>query len=266
MRVWAVSNQKGGVGKTTTVANLAGLLARRGERVLVIDLDPHSSLSAYFGFDPEQVESGVYDLFRAVMQRQPLAPQRHIQPTSVDSLDILPAAMALATIERQAGAVEGLGRVIQRALGEIAPDYDRVLIDSPPMLGVLMVNALAACERLLIPVVADFLSLRGLERMLRTLAMIGRSRRQPLPYLIVPTLYDRRPRISADTLRVLEERYGERLWPSVIPQDTKVREASRAHLPLCHYHPRSRAALAYETLLDYLLEQEGHPITQAVSA
>ncbi len=266
MRVWAVSNQKGGVGKTTTVANLAGLLARQGERVLVIDLDPHASLSGYFGFDPEQVERGVYDWFRALMQRQPVVPWDAIQATPVAGLDIVPATMALATIERQAGAVEGLGLVIQRALGKIATNYDRVLIDSPPMLGVLMVNALAACERLLIPVIADFLSLRGLERMLRTLDMIGRSRRQPLPYLIVPTLYDRRPRISADTLRVLEERYGDHLWPSVIPQDTKVREASRAHLPLCHYHPKSRAALAYETLLAWLLEQEGQPITQAVSA
>ncbi len=265
MQVWAVSNQKGGVGKTTTVANLAGLLAQRGDRVLMIDLDPHASLTSYFGFVPETVEAGVYHLFRDTIARRRPDPLALIRPTDIRQLDLMPAMMALATVERQAGAIEGLGLVIEQALKPMRSHYDYVLIDSPPMLGVLMVNALAACDRLLIPLMADFLSLRGLERMLKTLAMIDRSRRQPLPYLIVPTLFDRRPRVCRDTLRLLTERYGDHLWSDVIPLDTKVREASQAHRPLNRYAPHCRAARAYANLLEHLLAQTPET-SQAVSA
>ncbi len=253
MQVWSICNQKGGVGKTTTAANLGGLLASRGERTLLIDLDPHASLSSYFGFQPEAVVSGVYELFRAKLERHLLDPERNLCATSVDGLDLLPATMALATVERQAGTVEGLGLVIQHAVRCFKDRYAYVILDSPPMLGVLMVNALAACDHLIIPVVADFLSLQGLERMLHTLGMVCRARKRELPYTIVPTLYDRRPRVSADSLKMLKERYGDRLWSGVIPLDTKLREASQVHLPVCLYRPDCRAALAYAELLEALL-------------
>lgn len=256
MRVWAVCNQKGGVGKTTTAANLAGLLAARGARTLLVDLDPHGSLTSYFGFPPEAVTAGVYDLFRAQFSRSLPDPVPYLRPTRVDNLDLLPAAMALATVERQAGMLEGLGLVIRQAVHRLEGRYDQVLIDSPPMLGVLMVNALAACDRLIIPVMADFLSLRGLERMLHTLGMIGRAQKRSFPYTIVPTLYDRRPRVSSDSLAMLKERYGEHLWPGVIPLDTKIREASQLHLPVSLYRPGCRAALAYAELLEDLLRME----------
>ena len=256
MRIWAVSNQKGGVGKTTTVASLAGGLVTRGESTLVVDLDPHGSLTSYFGLVSESVTQGSYDLFRDAMERRHRDVSRCIQTTTVEGLDIMPAAMALATVERQAGNFEGLGLVLRHALSHLSDQYDSVLIDSPPMLGVLMVNALAACDRLIIPVMADFLSVRGLERMLRTLEMIRHSLGQSYRHLIVPTMFDRRPRVTNDTLKVLEERFGDSLWKGVIPMDTKVREASQAHLPLSLYRPRGRAAVAYESLLDTLLESE----------
>ncbi|MBN2700621.1 MAG: ParA family protein [Methylohalobius sp. ZOD2] len=253
MHVWAISNQKGGVGKTTTTASLAGLLTARGLRTLVVDLDPHGSLTSYFGISPESAGAGVYELFQDVAAGKPPDPTPRLQSTSVEKLDLLPAVMTLATVERQAGTVEGFGLVIRQAVLRLADHYDYVLIDSPPMLGVLMVNALAACNRLIIPVMADFLSLRGLERMQRTLEMIGRSRKQPLPFTIVPTLYDRRPKVSADSLQALKDRYGENVWGGVIPLDTKVREASQAHLPVSLYRPACRAATAYGELLESLL-------------
>lgn len=267
MRVWAVCNQKGGVGKTTTVASLAGLLVDRGARVLTIDLDPHGSLTAYFGLQPEEVAGGGYALFLAHLNRQPVDPLAYLYSTPVTGLDLLPATLALAIVERQAGTHEGLGLVIQQALRRLKDRYDYALIDSPPNLGVLMVNALAACDYLLIPVMADFLSLRGLERMLHTLHMIGRSRKREFFYAIVPSLYDRRPRVSSESLKILRERYGDRLWPGAIPVDTKLREASQAHLPISQYCPACRAVLAYTALLDFVLEAEQlQRSTQVLSA
>jgi chromosome partitioning protein len=253
MRVWAVCNQKGGVGKTTTVANLGGLLAERGQRTLLVDLDPHGSLTAYFGLSPDVTEGGGYELFRARILRRAADPLPYLEPTQVERLELLPASIALATVERQAGALEGLGLVIAKAVRQLAERYDYVLIDSPPSLGILMVNALAACDHLIIPVMADFLALHGLERMLHTLGMISRARKLNLPYTIVPTLYDPRPRVVSESLALLKARHGLHLWPGVIPIDTKLREASRAHLPICRYWPRSRAALAYAELLKSLL-------------
>ncbi|HHJ37890.1 MAG: cobalamin biosynthesis protein CobQ [Methylothermaceae bacteria B42] len=267
MQVWAISNQKGGVGKTTTVATLAGLLQEQGARVLMVDLDPHGSLSSYFEMSPEKVEHGVYDLFRQAMGHQHEEnPENYIQSTAFDNLSLLPAVMALATVERQAGAIEGLGLVLQKALERLRGKFDYVLVDTPPMLGVLMVNALAACDRLIVPVMAEYLSLQGLERMLRTLAMISRSRKRPFDYTIVPTLFDRRTRVSSESLKLLQERHGDCLWSGVIPVDTKLREASEAHLPVSQYYPNSRAAIAYEQLLEFLLESSVSDEPQALSA
>ncbi len=251
MRIWAVANQKGGVGKTTTAVTLAGHLCRSGSPTLLVDLDPHGSLTAYFGYDPDAIERGVYQLF----QSDTIAPGSLITQTACEGLGLMPAATALATLDRQLGTQEGKGLVILRALQKLESRYEHVIIDCPPVLGILMVNALAACQRLLIPVQTEFLALKGLERIIRTLDMIMRSRRQRLPYTIVPTMFDRRTRASIDSLRALRERYGDELWEGVIPIDTRFREASMRGLPLSVMLPQSRGSLAYGLLLKYLLSQ-----------
>ena len=125
MIVWTVANQKGGVGKTTTVVSLAGLCAARGQRTLVVDLDPHGSLTSYFGFDPEQIEPSVYDVFR-----DHGAPATGLmRDTGIAGLSLIPASTALATLDRQLGARQGMGLVLKRALAQLAGDMDRVLLD-----------------------------------------------------------------------------------------------------------------------------------------
>ncbi|HYE36804.1 ParA family protein [Methylocaldum sp.] len=255
MRVWAVSNQKGGVGKTTTVVTLGGILASRGYRTLLIDLDPHGSLTSYFRMNPDQIDFSVYNLFQDVLAKKKLLPSPYIVSTEFEGLSVLPAATAIATVERQGGA-GGMGLVVANGLSAVRKQYDFVLIDSPPMLGVLMVNALAACEHLFVPVLSEFLALKGLERMLNTLEMIGRSRKTKLNYTIVPTLFDRRTRASIQTLRVMRERYGDQVWGSVVPVDTQVREASDAGIPLSHYMPKSKAVMAYTELLEHMFSQD----------
>lgn len=256
MRVWAVANQKGGVGKTTTSIALAGLLADAGKRVIIVDLDPHGSMTSYFGHDPDSLEHSSFDLFQHKGSVPSGLPQKLLLPTSHERIALLPASTALATLERQSPGQSGLGLVIAKSLAQLWQEFDHAVIDSPPLLGVLMVNALAASQQLVIPVQTEFLAVKGLERMVNTLAMINRSRQQALPYTIVPTLFDRRTQASMSTLRVLRNSYPEHLWPAYIPVDTRLRDASRAGLTPSQFDNNSRGVLAYRALLKHLLSQQ----------
>ncbi len=260
MKIWAVANQKGGVGKTTTAVSLGGVLAQRGYRVLILDIDPQGSLTSYFRYSPDDLESSIFTLF----QNQSVNPYSLVRPTRFEGLHILPATIGLATLDRQLGAKSGMGLVINKALKAMSDKYDYALIDCPPMLGVLMVNAMAACDHLVIPVQTEFLALKGLERMLKTLSMITRSRSIRLPYTIVATMFDRRTRASTETLRLLRTRYTDELWNSVIPVDTQFREASRMGVPLPMLLPQSRGVIAYEHLLDTLLSHHAKQPQAAV--
>lgn len=256
MKVWTVSNQKGGVGKTTTTVAFGGLLAKRGYRTLLMDIDPHGSLTSYFRYDPDALDDSVYNLFKAVADKRTIDPTTLLYKSGTEGLELMPATMALATLDRQASKLEGMGLVLKNALIKLEDRFDYVVIDCPPMLGVLMVNALAACEHLIIPVQTEFLALKGLERMLQTLSMVLRARHIELPYTIVPTFFDRRTRASIDSLRVLRDTYDEHLWAKVIPVDTLLREASRAGIPPVQYAPKTHGVLAYEELLDSLIGNE----------
>ncbi|AOV16649.1 cobalamin biosynthesis protein CobQ [Acidihalobacter aeolianus] len=255
MNIVAVANQKGGVGKTTTTVSLGGLLAQAGERVLLLDLDPHGSLTSYFGFNPEGEGAGVYTLFQRRAQGEALNPGGVASLTGVDGLSLICASTAMATLDRQLGAREGMGLVVAESLAQLRAQYSWVLMDCPPMLGVLMVNALAACQHLLVPVQTEFLALKGLERMLRTVSMVQRSRTRALDVTLIPTLFDRRTRASIDTLRQLREDHTGMVWPGVIPVDTQFREASRAGQPLTTMRPSARGSKAYAQLLEWLLAE-----------
>ncbi len=265
MKIWTISNQKGGVGKTTTAVSLGGLLAAQGQRVLLVDLDPQGSMTSYFRLNPDGIESSVYSLFEACVNDQEVKLLDDLlRDTGIDGLSLLPASTAMATLDRQLGTRGGMGLVIKQALERLHDQFDYVLMDCPPMLGVLMVNALAACEQLLIPVQTEFLALKGLERMLRTLEMIGHSQGGMLPYTVIPTFFDRRTRASMDALRAMRDQHGDNLWTRMIPVDTQFREASRAGKPIGVYSPDARGTEAYTSLLRWL-QQTSSPLAEAVS-
>ncbi|WP_421866679.1 ParA family protein [Motiliproteus sp.] len=260
MHIWAVANQKGGVGKTTTVVTLAGLLADQGHDVLLLDLDPHGSLTSYFGYDPDSLEHSAYDLFeqetRSIEQVLPL-----LKSSSHDRISLIPASTAMATLERKSVGAEGMGLMIAKALAQLWDRFDYVLIDSPPVLGVLMVNALAACERLIVPVQTEFLAIKGLERMVRTLTMINRARSQKLRYHILPTFFDRRTQASMQSLRSIKRNYPDEIAHSVIPVDTKFRNASTAGVVPSALDSSTHGVRAYGMLLRWLqtLEKQSDP-------
>ena len=224
-------------------------MAERGHRTLMVDLDPHGSLSAYFGLDPDNVKDSAYRLFND----RSLNPAQVVTETRFNRLFMLPASTAMATLDRQLGAQQGQGLVISTALQRLKDRFDFVVIDCPPTLGILLVNALAACDHLIIPVQTEFLAIKGLERMLHTLSMIQRSTRRDLPYTILPTLFDRRTRASQDSLDQIRAKYVLHLAATVIPVDTHFRDASRQGVPLPMRSMSERGVLAYVALVDQLM-------------
>ncbi|VAW72042.1 ParA-like protein [hydrothermal vent metagenome] len=264
MIVWSVTNQKGGVGKTTTAVSLAGCHALNGQRVLLIDLDPHGSLSTYFGYSPETQQQGVYELFNTQgVNRKSLIQLVH--GTGVDNLFLIPASTAIATLDSQLLQKQGKGLVIASWLKLLNGMFDHVFLDCPPTLGVLMINALAACDHLLIPTQTEYLAVNGLERMTNTINMVDQSRSHQTEYTIIPTMYDKRTRASANSLSLMLQNWGDNVWNDVVPQDTLFREASFSHLPVTHYASQSRGSLAYHQLCLDLSIHSNH-LTQAVAS
>jgi len=252
LEVWTVANQKGGVGKTTTTIALAGLLAEGGKKVLLVDTDPHASLSYYFGIESEDLDLSVYNLFIQISSKEQIL--QSLCPTQYSNIDILPATMGLATLDRSLGTKGGMGLVLKKAMQKISENYDYVLMDCPPVLGVLMVNALAAADRIVVPVQTEFLALKGLDRMIKTMEIMQGEQNEPFQYTIVPTMFDKRTKASIVAHKQLQEIYDDKVWPSVIPVDTNFRNASESQKVPSHYSPNSRGISAYKLLLDYLMK------------
>lgn len=261
MIVWAIASQKGGVGKTTTVASLAGWLQLERQRVLVIDTDPHASLTSYLGFQDEGLEHNLYDLYAEpqLSREQVLSAVTH---TRFAGIDLIASTMTLATIDRQLSGRVGVGRILLNALNLVEDCYDVVLIDCPPVLGALMVNALVAATLILVPTQTEFLALKGLEGMVRTFhIMHNADPNASINYMVVPTMFDKRTKASTSSLEHLNVHYHRNLWDGVIPIDTLFRESSSRGLPIPLMDETCRGSLSYRELLLSLIakELEEHP-------
>ena len=260
MRVWAIANQKGGVGKTTTTLALGRGLAARGHRVLLVDLDPHSSLTRAFGVPAEPAPDGVMDLFAT----PPRALAELARQSAMERLSYVCAQTALATLERRSANQPGLGLALSQALARHAGQHDYVLLDCAPTLGLLVINALAAADRVVIPTQSEPLALHGLAGMRRTAEMVERSRRRPLPVSVLPTLYDRRTRAGQEALRRMQEDHGDRVWEDAIPVDTRLSTPELLVQPAADdaAYP-GRALSSYRRALEWILASESQVLEQA---
>ncbi|MGN1281469.1 MAG: ParA family protein [Succinivibrio sp.] len=256
MLVWAIASQKGGVGKTTTVASLAGWLVKENLRVLIIDTDPHASLTSYLGFDYNRIDKSLYDLYTQTELTKESVMQC-VTHTNFPNLDIVGSSMTLATIDRKLSGRVGVGRILTKALSLLEDEYDVVLIDCPPVLGALMVNALVASTAVLVPTQTEFLSLKGLEGMVRTFSIMKKADEGcNINYTVIPTMYDKRTKASRTSLDFLNLHYKENLWQGQIPVDTLFRESSQRGMPITMLDDSCRGAVAYRSLLIDLLSQE----------
>ena len=252
MKVISVANQKGGVGKTTTVINLSAYLAYLGKKVLVIDLDPQASLTKFLKIRGNK--HTIFELFTVSPERRAKLIQTLIQQTRYPNLDIIPGTMSLSTGDVVLSR-KGAGLFLKKALSLVTDQYDYVFLDSSPTLNVFMVNAIAACNYMVIPTQTEHLALFGLEDMLKTIGMISSStRKKPLPYVIVPTMYHQDHLQSQFALKKLQKKY-EHVSQYVIPYDEKLIEACRAQEPVSVYSPNALSTTAYIGLAKVMMEQ-----------
>ena len=244
----ACANQKGGVGKTTTVVNLGSYLALAGERVLIVDLDPQGNATSGLGLDRNVIERSVYD---AVIDGARIGDLALRGP--IDGLDVVPSAIALAGAEVELAPIEGRERRLARLLSEIADAYDYILVDCPPSLGLLTVNALTAAESVLVPLQCEYYALEGLTQLLATLDLV-RDHLNPVLTIkgIVLTMYDGRTNLSAEVAAEVRRHLGDRVFQTVIPRSVRLSEAPSHGLPISRYAPDSTGAVAYAALSNEL--------------
>jgi chromosome partitioning protein len=244
----ACANQKGGVGKTTTVVNIGSYLALAGERVLVVDLDPQGNATSGLGLDRNVIERSVYD---AVIDGARIGDLTLRGP--IDGLDVVPSAIALAGAEVELAPIEGRERRLARLLSEITDSYDYILVDCPPSLGLLTVNALTAAESVLVPLQCEYYALEGLTQLLATLDLV-RDHLNPVLTIkgIVLTMYDGRTNLSAEVAAEVRRHLGDRVFQTVIPRNIRLSEAPSHGLPISRYAPDSTGAVAYAALANEL--------------
>ena len=250
----ACANQKGGVGKTTTVVNLATYLAMAGERVLIVDLDPQGNATSGFGIDRSTLETTLYDV---VLGEEAMGSA--ILPTGVERCSIVPASVSLAGAEVELAGADRRERRLARVLAPVLDDYDYVLIDCPPSLGLLTVNALTAADSVLIPTQCEYYALEGLTQLIATLNLVRDNLNPSLGIKgVVLTMFDGRTNLSSDVAAEVRNHLGSAVFGTVIPRSVRLSEAPSFGLPIALYRADSRGAAAYEALAAELRARDDH--------
>lgn len=244
VRVTACTNQKGGVGKTTTVINLATYLALSGTPTLVIDLDPQGNATSGLGIDRRVLDRSVYD---ALIDRVPIGDLT--VGTPIDGLDLVPSAPALSGAEVELVSIPARERRLAASLAGLEGRYERVFIDCPPSLGLLTVNALTAADGVLIPIQTEYYALEGLSQLVNTIRLVRESLNPRLEIEgVLLTMYDARTNLSAQVAAEVRRHMDGTVYDTVVPRSVRLSEAPSHGLPVALYDPSSRGAHAYQEL------------------
>jgi len=250
-RVIAVANQKGGVGKTTTTINLGASIAEQGQRVLIVDLDPQANATTGLGIPTRELTGSVYDV---VLQRATVA--EVLCTTEVPNLDVVPSGLSLAGAEIELVTAFSREHRLEKALAEVADDYDLILIDCPPALGLLTVNALVVAEEVLVPIQCEYYALEGLGQLLGNVDLVKANLNPGLEIsTIALVMYDARTKLSEQVAEEVRSYFGDRVCRQVIPRSVRLSEAPSFGQPITVYDPTCRGAVAYRELAREVLER-----------
>ena len=251
-RTIAIANQKGGVGKTTTTFNLGHGLAEKGEKVLKVDLDPQSSLSICQSLEIQSLKASIYDVL--IQAEDPAKISEVAVPTELPNLQIVPSSIQLASAEIELNSEFSRETILKRALREAISLYDFILIDCPPSLGFLTINALAAADEVIIPIASDYLALCGANLLLKTINKIQHVLNSDLCISgVLVTMFDGRTTHSKEILSEIRRLFGNLVYDSIIPFTVRAKEAPVLGSSILNYQPRSKVAHAYRSLTEEVI-------------
>lgn len=252
VRVIAVTNQKGGVGKTTTVINLSACLAQSGKKVLAIDADQQGNTTSGLGLNKNDIE---YTIYNVMLGETTIAETR--QKSCVEKLEIIPANISLTGAEIELIGREEREYILRKAIDVVKEEYDFIVIDCPPSLNMITINALTAADTVLVPIQCEYFALEGLEQLLHTVGLVKQRLNPGLEIEgIVFTMYDARTNLSMQVVEEIKRSLGNSVYRSIIPRNVRLGEAPSHGLPITLYDSKSKGAESYRLLAEEVIEKE----------
>ena len=251
-RIIAVANQKGGVGKTTTSINLAACLAEKGKKVLAVDMDPQGNLTSGLGVDKDSVEKSIYELIIGEVDIKEV-----INKEVLENLDIIPTSIDLSAAEIELIGVDDKEYILRNAIDQVKDQYDFVIIDCPPSLSMLTINAMTTADSVIVPIQCEYYALEGLSQLIHTVELVKDRLNSKLEIEgVVFTMYDARTNLSLQVVENVKDNLQQNIYKTIIPRNIRLAEAPSYGLPINKYDPKSTGAESYMRLADEVIERE----------
>ena len=251
-RIIAVANQKGGVGKTTTSIHLAACLAEKGKKVLAVDMDPQGNLTSGLGVDKDSVEKSIYELIIGEVDINEV-----INKEVLENLDIIPTSIDLSAAEIELIGVDDKEYILRNAIDQVKDQYDFVIIDCPPSLSMLTINAMTTADSVIVPIQCEYYALEGLSQLIHTVELVKDRLNSKLEIEgVVFTMYDARTNLSLQVVENVKDNLQQNIYKTIIPRNIRLAEAPSYGLPINKYDPKSTGAESYMRLADEVIERE----------
>ena len=249
-KIVAFLNQKGGVGKTTTCVNMAGYLAQMGKKVLLLDIDPQGNASSNLGIEKDSKPKTIYNV---IVDDNTI--DEVIMPTKLENLDLIPSDVDLAGAEIELVQMNNREKVVRNILKKVVNNYDYICIDCPPSLGLITVNALTACDSVLIPIQCEYFALEGLSQLMYTIKLVKKHLNENIDVEgVVLTMKDNRSNLGQSVAQDITKYFGKKVYKTIIPRNIRLAEAPSFGEPICVYDPKCTGAIAYRTLTEEFLK------------